>query len=192
MTQLTLAWNHRWPSCRPVGYELRNCARESWVRFHSLPEAKRYADNEVERTQLLRRHNVVLQELASAVAEPSELLVLTYSWSSSREVTLRDDVAQFNAPDAVHWKSVLLDADADGERWTHVHVSQVAWHLGALDELLLSVADDVTWADIAPADFEWVYHPYDGGADVVSTSTSTVSALRSKYRDWLSPHDHGL
>ena len=192
MTQLTLAWNHRWPSCRPVGYELRNCARESWVRFHSLPESKRYADNEVERAQLLRRHNVVLQELVSAVAETSELLVLTYSWSSSREVTRRDDVAQFNAPDAVHWQSVLIDADADGAQWTHVHVSQIAWHIGALDELLLSVADDMTRADIAPADFEWVYHPYDGGADVVSTSTSTVSALRSNYRDWLSPHEHGL
>jgi hypothetical protein len=87
---------------------------------------------------------------------------------------------------------VLIDADADGAQWTHVHVSQIAWHLGALDGLLLSVADDVTRADIAAANFEWVYHPYDGGADVVSTSTSTVSALRSDYRDWLSPHDHGL
>ena len=34
-----------------------------WVRFHSLPGSKRYAENEAEYACVLSRHNVVIGEL---------------------------------------------------------------------------------------------------------------------------------
>ena len=41
-------------------------------------------------------------------------------------------------------------------------------------------------------DLRWVYHPYDGGADVLTTLAPRRDALRARYRDWLSPHPGGL
>jgi hypothetical protein len=41
---LDARWQERWPRCRPVGYELRGCARATWVRFHTLSGSKRYAE----------------------------------------------------------------------------------------------------------------------------------------------------
>lgn len=37
--------------------------RDQWVRFHSLPRSKRYADTLSEYQILLDRHNTVLSEL---------------------------------------------------------------------------------------------------------------------------------
>jgi hypothetical protein len=39
---------------------------ERWVRFHSLPGAKRYADTDAERAEILRRHLAVLDRLNPA------------------------------------------------------------------------------------------------------------------------------
>ena len=62
---LTTLWARAWGDCRPVSYELRGCLHDRWVRFHSLPGSKRYADNEEEYAELIRRHLAVLAELLS-------------------------------------------------------------------------------------------------------------------------------
>lgn len=62
-TDLTELWQQRWPSCPPVGYKLRDPYQDVWVRFHSLPESKRYAEDESEYTVVLERYNTVLDEL---------------------------------------------------------------------------------------------------------------------------------
>ncbi|MFE5589239.1 hypothetical protein [Streptomyces sp. NPDC056549] len=60
---LTELWQQHWPNCPPVGYKLRDPNRDLWVRFHSLPESKRYAEAESEYTVVLERYNAVLDEL---------------------------------------------------------------------------------------------------------------------------------
>jgi hypothetical protein len=47
-TALTELWRQHWPDCPPVGHKLREPYRDLWVRFHSLPESKRYAEDESE------------------------------------------------------------------------------------------------------------------------------------------------
>ncbi|MEV8528784.1 hypothetical protein AB0451_32290 [Streptomyces sp. NPDC052000] len=48
-------WQQRRPNCPPVGYKLRDPYRNVWVRFHLLPESKRYAEEESEYTVVLER-----------------------------------------------------------------------------------------------------------------------------------------
>ena len=80
LAALNARWQRRWPRCLPVGHELRCCARATWVRFHSLPGAKRYAEDDSEYAEILRRHHVLLGEMAGA----DEVLVVTIAWSGSR------------------------------------------------------------------------------------------------------------
>lgn len=60
----TASWNEQWPGCPPIGYELRHCRPDQWVRFHSLPGSKRYADNPAEYAELLYRHHTLLRPAA--------------------------------------------------------------------------------------------------------------------------------
>lgn len=48
-------WEQRWPDCPPLAHELKSSYEDRWVRFHSLPESKRYAETEDEYEVLLGR-----------------------------------------------------------------------------------------------------------------------------------------
>jgi hypothetical protein len=79
---LTELWQQHWPDCPPVGYKLRDPYRNVWVRFHSLPESKRYAEDESEYTVVLERYNTVLDELFAG----REVYVITPVWTNEAEV----------------------------------------------------------------------------------------------------------
>ncbi|MEU8403165.1 hypothetical protein AB0C28_49000 [Nonomuraea sp. NPDC048892] len=41
-------------------------------------------------------------------------------------------------------------------------------------------------------DLRRLYHPYDGGADVILTNTQERDTLKAAHTDWLSKHPSGL
>jgi hypothetical protein len=55
LADLTALWDRRHSHRLPLGHALGRDSEE-WVRFHSLPGSKRYADTEKEYHQILHRH----------------------------------------------------------------------------------------------------------------------------------------
>ena len=75
----------------------------------------------------------------------------------------------------------------------HVYASEWAWGLGRFDDLIRLVADWViTNVMVVDPHCRWLFHPYDGGMDVVVASSSARDRLKSLHSDWLSPHSSGL
>lgn len=189
-------WAGAWGECRPIGDELRSCPRDRWVRFHSLPGSKRYADNEDEYAELMRRHMTVLAELIShdGAGGEGELVVMTASWSDGPGLTPREAGLSRAMPAAAHWTSVLTDDSVPGEEtWTHLWVSGTRLHSEELFQLLRLVADDGTaGVIITTPEMGWLYHPYDGGADVIAATAVHRDQLHRAHRDWLSAHPAGL
>ena len=187
---LSRLWDMRWPGCSKLPYELRS-ERDRWVRFHALPDSKRYAETEAEYRVILARHNSVMAEL---VTEPS-VLVVTAGYSDAPEPhgTCRSAETLAVHSDAVYWTSARVDDEPGFESWMHLYVSQLPWSAGRLDPLLRQVADDVI-ANVLVADpgLRWLYHPYDGGMDVMLSSIVERDALRNRHHDWLSAHPSGL
>jgi hypothetical protein len=59
--------------------------------------------------------------------------------------------------------------------------------------LLRHVTDDHTQDVIlAGQELSWLYHPYDGGADVITASAQQRGILRERYPQWQSAHPTGL
>ena len=75
---LSALWDERWSGCPKVPYGLRRL-RDRWVRFHTLPEAKRYPGTAAEYGTVLARHNAVLTELVTE----SAVLVVTAGHSDT-------------------------------------------------------------------------------------------------------------
>lgn len=189
-------WEQRWPRLRPIGHELRDAEFDRWIRFHSLPGSKRYADNDAEYAEILHRHNTVLNELAAQqpTTTPDQVLVLTVAWSDGPDVPDREAKVAAAMPLAEHWTSVLRERDEDGyESWTHLFLSGSQIGSQPLNRLLLLVADDET-ADVIITDTElnWLYHPYDGGGDVIASSSRHRDMLRARHTQWLSSHPLGM
>ncbi len=189
---LTVLWEQRWPGWPPFGHWLRSCYPDRWVRFHSLPESKRYASSEAEYTMILDRHYTVLSEL-----DPGpDILVVTAEWTKTAATMpqmwpRRSEVA----PDAWHWRTLLEDPDDDPEYRSHMqlYVQVLPWLVGSMDGLLRAVADDeLANVIVTPTNLRWLYHPYDGGADVILATNAERDGLKARHTDWLSEHPEGL
>jgi len=167
---------------------------DQWVRFHSLPESKRYAESELEHDEILRRHNTVIDQLVSEFNHAGDsLVVVTCAGSFSSLPVERGPAERAASSDAVYWRSIRREADHDDEYWSHLYADMVEWNPGELDDLLLLVADGETSdAFVASNGFEWLYHPYDGGADVIAPNASVRDRLSDEHNGWLSSHPQGL
>ncbi len=65
----------------PMAHELKVNFTDRWVRFHSLPESKRYPESNEEYQEVLSRHNQVLNELC---AMNNEVYLITNGASRSK------------------------------------------------------------------------------------------------------------
>lgn len=106
------AWDSKWPGADP-GEVLREKFPEQWVRFHSLPEAQRYAQNEEEYELLLRRHHTLLRELPG-FDKLDELLVVSFSGSLTSPPVGRDDLLTSLLPKAAYWHSTAIGSEKQG------------------------------------------------------------------------------
>jgi hypothetical protein len=145
----------------------------------------------------MRRHLTVLGELLlsrDGADGERDLLVLTASWSGGPGPAPRAAELSRALPDAAHWTSILTDDSLPGqETWTHLWVSVTRLHSRELSRLLRLVADYGTaGVIITTAAMGWLYHPYDGGADVIATTAGQRDQLRCAHTDWLSAHPAGL
>ncbi|MFE9424719.1 hypothetical protein ACFYNO_17305 [Kitasatospora sp. NPDC006697] len=181
---LSELWNERWAGCPPVGHRLRGPYRDVWVRFHSLPESKRYAEDEGEYAVILERYNAVLDELFAG----GEVYVITAAWSAEPDLPPHQR-------DAGYWQSLLVNDDPDPEYRTYYHLfaDRRPWRRGCVDGLLRDVADDKV-ADVLITDtqLQRIHHPYDGGADVFLTTPEERDRMRDRHAGWLSSHPAGL
>jgi hypothetical protein len=189
---LTELWELRWAKCPPFAHWLGSHYPDRWVRFHSLPGSKRYASNDTEYETILDRHYTVISELGPG----SEIVVITSEWTPTPELTLQQWPRRSEiAPRARHWRTLLEEPDVDPEyrSYTQLYAEAVPWRPSGIDALLRAVADDeLANVIVAPTDLRWLYHPYDGGADVIAESQAERDALKARHADWLSGHPSGM
>lgn len=177
-------WHARWPGIHPIAHELRDLAPANWVRFHSLPESQRYAETQAERNEIMSRHTTLLTELSTTVTNDN-LYVITPTWSDTYAPA--DQSPDF--PNSTHWKT--LPADAHG--WTHLHIATTNTRDPDLLTLLHRVANDAApGIIITPPNAAFLYHPYDGGADVIAPDIRTRNNLIAAHHDWLPDTASGL
>ncbi|MGW5362551.1 DUF3885 domain-containing protein [Actinopolymorpha pittospori] len=186
---LQATWEAAWPGLAPISSTLR-WEDDHWVRFHSLPGSKRYAETEEEYATVLHRHNTVLDELR---AGSPELLVLTLEHAGTPSPRARTPILTSLLPDAECWAALSWPYAEPHLLFAHAYVSHVAWQPGRLDDLLRRVADgEVDGVIITTPDLAFLYAPYDGGADIVTATPARRDDLRDRYQRWLSKHPAGV
>ncbi|WP_327097435.1 hypothetical protein OIE68_00720 [Nocardia vinacea] len=182
-------WEELWPACPPIADALKMAYPDRWVRFHSLPESKRYADSADDYAIVLDRYNTILDELFSG----EDIYIITADGSETPTPARRSHTAASLHPGARYWTSVLEDPDPDAPWYWHLYVSEKPWERGCLDELLCAAADEVTVGLlITDTALQQLHHPYDGGADVILATTDERDRLRCRHAEWLSSEPSGL
>jgi hypothetical protein len=159
---------------------LRSDESLAWVRFHSLPDSKRYPENEAEEGIILSR--------AYSLGNTT-LGMGTSCW----QIECR--AKELNPPywDApVSGVKAITFADDEEKLWC-AHVLETHWRQDTLDAILLAVADDKTGPTMWMArNTGKIFAPYDGGFDLLVSSPEEVEQLKAQFGEWLSDHPEGL
>ena len=193
MTEFERAWRKFHGDHRPIGYMLRYGDAPNWLRFHSLPDSKRYPETADEWTILLDRQN----ELATEVLGANERcwLVQAHWQTPEGEADLADEFDPFWATREYGLTLAFKFAELEGDEpmdWL-AYATPMAWEPGRLDALLRRIADEeagpTLWMSEATG---VVFAPYDGGVDLFLATGADVAALSVKHSDWLSDHPSGL
>lgn len=61
-----------------------------------------------------------------------------------------------------------------------------------LEEDLDAVRAERVQAAFGEPEFRWLYHPYDGGVDVILPTPAERDTLKERHQTWLSTHPSGL
>jgi len=175
-------WRRLYGETPLIGHALRNRFPTRWLRIHSLPESKRYAETEDERREILRRQNVLFSDLVGD-GHPCELVFGYFGEENRLPENVRAALRGLQ-PEALTTigpdDSPLLKAS-------------IIWRPNACDVVLLAVADDVLETPlIVSTERSCILAPYDGGVDVIVESASLRSQLELRYASWLSRHPAGL
>lgn len=72
-------WISNYPETVPISYLFKHDSADRWFRIHSLPDSKRYPDNDEEWELLLKRQNTIITDLFGL---DSKVFLLTgeYNW----------------------------------------------------------------------------------------------------------------
>jgi hypothetical protein len=185
-------WKETYSECPPVGYLLRENYVDIWLRIHTLPLSKRYAETEEEKKEILKRHNLILSDLLS---EGGNYILVTTEYSSNPSPTQIQGHLDILDEDKCYLFSLAkheLEMDDEPYYW-HFFMMKRKWKEKSVDNLLKLVAnEEVNDVLFIGVEQNCVYYPYDGGADIFIKSNSKRKSIKNKYSAWLSEHPLGL
>jgi hypothetical protein len=185
-------WSRNYGDAEPVAHELRDRYPDRWIRFHSLPAAKRYAETPAEWETLLDRQNQVIDHLA---VRGQPIVIVTSTWGFSvTPAGAAANLLNLGLP-VTHWRSVPQDEPQNDYApvFLQLHYSTIDWQPGILDHLIRLVADDqLRNVMLFQPDADWLIHPYDGGMDVILGNSIDRDTLAQKYNAWRSDRADGM
>jgi hypothetical protein len=175
-------WFHH-PFCDafPLAHLMRAALPEYWLRIHSLPESKRYPENDDEREIIFERHS----RFGSALlGERAPCLVITSHFRGFRlSAALMPEFA---------WTPIHRVVEDDDNAW-HSWAAPTTRDAAAFRPLILAIAEGKTAHIAFLSDVtDCVFIPYDGGADGFSFDTALLQQLTREFAPWRSKHPLGL
>ena len=165
-----------------MAHLLRQSFPQHWLRIHSLPDMKRYPEDDAERQVVLQRQT---QFGTALLGEEAACLVVQSLYAGSpRSPELLP---------ALDWRPIHQvvgeDEDDSWDSW----IAHTVWEPTALAPLLLAIAEDrYEYVAFLSEVTDCIYVPYDGGADGFSFDAALLQRLSQEFVAWRSPLPSGL
>jgi hypothetical protein len=184
-------WELNYPESNPIGYKLRSYYPKRWLRMHSLPESKRYAESEEEYQIILNRQNELISKL---IGENSDIIIATgqYEWETTDK--LSTEIVEYSDFDKVRTIDLhkMYPKEYDENDFFGVYITSDVWRKNNKNELLKNIADDKFRAMFVCPKRNCIVAPYDGGMDIIVDTQEKRDELKIKYKDWISEREDGM
>ena len=187
-------WILNYPESVPISHIFKHDFVDRWFRIHSLPDSKRFADNDKDWCILLTRQNEIITDL---LGDDSNVILVTgeYNWGERTDHVVDEEEVykkySFSRLDNIDLYKLNPDDYDNGEIYRPVFAETV-WTPNQHDKLLREIANDNTRAFFVSFDKNIIVAPYDGGVDIILKDSLTRDNYKNKYKDWLSFREDGL
>lgn len=190
-TEFIKYWQTKYPEALPINHELKNDYPDRWLRVHSLPESKRYAENESEYQIILDRQNTLINDL---LGNNAEIIILFGLYTADLSNDNYKELTDFGDFDMVQTISLHKERpnEYEDEIYFDIYIKSDQWIINSRNEILRAIADDEIRAMFICPSKDCIFAPYDGGMDIVVNSIEKRDELKLKYKDWLSKREDGL
>jgi len=194
-------WRRKYGDMPPLSHVLREeFFTDKWFRIHSLPNSKRYADNDDEMQIILKRQNTLISDL---IGSRQAYLLLFYAISENPESARFDQISNIILLSSIRLDVALPD-DYEHECYFISGFVNKVWEVNDIDSYLEKIANNemvINFDDcvgdlcrilIIDINRNRIIAPYDGGVDIFMNTQCERDSFKSKYKDWLSAHESGL
>lgn len=188
-------WASTYPDTILISRYFKHDYADRWFRIHSLPESKRYAEDEEEWQRLLERQNTIITDL---LGSGEEFLLVTGDAEMEGYIELHP-ISEVNSIKDISF-TLLNPVDLhklSPEEYEDGHIykpmfSEQTWQPNKFNDLLKDIANDELRAFFVSTRNVCIVAPYDGGIDFIVKDQQTKEALKKKYSEWLSDRDDEL
>lgn len=184
-------WNDTYPESLPIGHRLRSVYHDRWLRIHSLPNSKRYAENEADYKIILDRQNELISNIFGNNLDFFTLIGLyTHDLMNSNyeDLDYKNEYTHVNMVD-LH---AILPHEYENGMYYDIYIKNAAWAPAVFDNVLKKIADDEIRALFVNPQAQCIIMPYDGGVDIILKDTKTRDTYKNQFAQWLSTRKDGL
>ena len=184
-------WDINYPETNPIGHELKSVYPNRWLRIHSLPESKRYAESEDEYQIILNRQNKLISEL---IGENTEIIITSGQYGMELTDEISTELSDFGIFEKCRTIELhkIYPEEYEENFYYDVYFRNDIWQHNSKNEILKSIADDDFRAMFISPKEKCIIAPYDGGMDIIVDSQEKRDGLKAKYKDWLSANENGM
>ena len=142
--EFEIFWESNYPDCPAIGYLLRKAFPDRWFRIHSLPESKRYPENEEDRKILLVRQNEIITDI---LGNKAELLLVTGAYFTGNDNDFENENSNllkcYNFTEMSDVDLHKLDEISyDEGALFKPSFTKINWNANAYNPILAAVAED--------------------------------------------------
>jgi hypothetical protein len=194
--EFKIFWESTYPDTVPIGHYFKYDYHDRWFRIHSLPDSRRYPEDEGDWEILLNRQNTILTDL---LTNKLPILIVTGDHTPPEgyiELQPIEDVKsikplKFTRLEPIDLHLLSQDKYEKGQTYTPMFTKEI-WHYDRFNEILKDVAEWNLEAFFISIDNNCIAVPYDGGMDIILKDSQTRDLYKAKYKQWLSPREDGF
>jgi hypothetical protein len=193
--EFKMFWAGNYPKTIPIAHYFKHDYPDRWFRIHSLPESKRYAEDDEEWGILLLRQNQIVTDL---LGENANFLLVACEYTGEGDSELHPlleagSVAQiaFISLDKIDLNKLSPTEYVPGS-FVQPMLSKQIWVPQKFDSILRDIANDTLAAFFISIENELIIAPYDGGVDFILKNSDTRDDYKKKYSSWLSLTKNGF
>jgi hypothetical protein len=194
--QFQTYWAEHFAETPPINHLFKHLLKEKWLRIHSLPESKRYAETDEEWAELFERQHVLFQDLMP----PNELFYMLLGLYGQGEKIYDESIFEaydffktltFNELEKVDLYETSGDWYDEGMFYTPCF-AEVKNNPHDFNAILRAIANDEIRVFFLNPNHNCIIAPYDGGVDLILKDKETMLFYKEKYKNWRSEREDGL